>query len=438
MRRSTGTGTVLAAAAIVLLVAATSRAGAPTRLAIELPPDVTFVEPGGRVDVVQVVGIDADGRRVGFAGATPVVTVSVGRIESVAPPYRFAFTAPPKIDGPLSALIEAHLPDAPEVRGTLRLDVWPRGPYVRLRLDAATERVAWGGIVEVGLRGETRDGRVVPVADRRVKVTLRGPGKLEFLRLGRYRYAAPQTPDAAGRSGVTLHAVVASDAAVHGKLPLWLGPRASGRAAGERPSTEKVGAGRPPGSSPTSERTPRGTAGTAGRDDGAAQEPAPHGEQPAIGTTKPPEKRPEAGDEAPRSTRNGVAWPGGRLLLTAWRVHALSQEGETSRRVRRLPQAGAEFVAREALQRLRFVVLDDTVTGVTAVARRGAADGDVDEQATDLKLKRNKAGKLTLVLESRPPEDGTPLYVTLRLERAAGAPSRDVVVLRRRTSKPRR
>lgn len=368
--------------ATLLLLAAAARAGEPERLLVEVPPDVRALEPGERLDVVQVVGVDADGARVGFPGRSPTLTASAGTVEPVEPPYRFAYTAPARIDGPLTVTLEAELPDRPGVRGTLRLDVLPPGPYVRLRVEAGAERVAWGEELEVQVRGETRDGKLVAVADRRIEVAVDGPGELTFVRLGHYRFRAPAAPAEDGRSEATIRAHVARDAAVHGRLALLLGTARLGRTEPE-----------------------------------AGNEPVPDGDEDEGG--------------AARDTK-GVDWPGGRLRLTSWRVRT-GEDDAKGRRMRRMPEPGGELAAREPLQRLRIVVTADAVTGARAEARLGPAPGRAAESnAVELATKRNKGGALVLLLDARPPADGTELRVALVLEREGAAPLRDVLVLRRR------
>jgi hypothetical protein len=396
--------------AAVALAALPAHAGDVTRLQIELPPDIRAVEPGQRLDIVQVVGIDDAGKRVGFGGLEPTLSASAGSVESVEPPYRFAFTAPARIDGPLSVTFDARLPGSPRVRGSLVLEIVPPGRYVRLRVEADAERLDWADTLEFQVRGETRDGRIVPIADRRIDVVADGPGIVTFLRLGHYRLVAPATPDAAGRTEVALRARTAEDAAVHGTLSVALGPPVPG--------------GR---DTPPRRREEDGAKPTGG--DGPVVPDAPDAaETPAADA-----------DETKRAPRS-VLWPGGRLRLTAWRVRDPKADDAKGRRVRRLPESGGSFVAREPVQRLRLVIEDDTVRGVTASARHGGngdgEEGEVADDAVDVTVKRNKAGKLTIVLEARPRRDGTALRVVLLLTRESGDPSREVFVLGRRRATP--
>ena len=421
----------------VALAATTALAGKVTRLQIELPPNIRAFEPGQRVDTVQVVGIDADGQRVGLGGATPVLTATTGRVETIQAPYRFAYTAPAQIAGPLRLSLEAHLPDAPGVKGSLEIEVLPPGPYVLLRIDATPERVDWGGSLELRVRGETRDGRVVPVADRRIEVSTDGPGTIEFTRLGHYRYRAPAAPGKDGRATVSIRARFEKDAAVNGELNITLGSQSSkGKPphADESPSaTEEASeSGSRPAEAPPVGVPPATPPATT---DGASETPKPADAQDksvAPVTTEPETGTPETGRKhAPES----VLWSGGRLRLTAWRVRAADAGEQSARRVARLPEAGDTFASREPIQRLRFTVEDATVSEVTADACHGSADGERAVDAVDVQVKRNKAGQLTVILEARPQDDGTELHVTLTLARAVGDPSLDVIVLKTRKAK---
>lgn len=402
---------------VLALAATVARAGEVTRLQIELPPDIRAVEPGQRVELVQVVGIDVDGRRVGFGGATPVVKASAGKVELVSAPYQFAYTAPPRIDGPLRVTLEARLPEAPAIKGSLELEVLPSGPYVLLRVDAVAEHVAWGGSLDVEVRGETRDGRVIPVADRRIEVVADGPGTLAFKRLGHYRYTAPPALGTDGRSTVAVRARVVDNAAVHGELTIALGS--------PFPEREPPGTDDPP--RPAEKPSEEPSQGTPPAPVKTSNDAVPERDQ---GTSPEP-----VSEEAKKRPPKSVLWSGGRLRLTAWRVRGAGADATETRRVTKLPEPGGTFASREPTQRLRFVVEDATVRDVTAEARHGGADGESANDAINVKVKRNKAGKLTVVVEARPKADGTEMHVTLTLARAEGESSDDVLVLKRRKAK---
>ena len=434
-------------------IAATARAGEAVKLAIEFPPDVRSLEPGAELNVVQVVGFDTDGARVGFGGRRARLTVTAGSVRSVKPPYQFAYTAPATIDGPTAVTFTAVLDGAPAVRGSTRLDVLPKGPYVRLRVSPSDNRVDWGKSTTVAVQGEDRTGRLVPVVTSTVQLSVEGPGRVEFVRLGTYRFTAPQAPDAAGRNLTRLVARLEENKAVHGHTSIDLG------GPGVRLPPTKLPPVRQPerADKPTKKPSAKSDApapdtsaseGTARTTEGA--EPVTSGggtpggtPPPTAGTAKDAERsekraadqqKPDR-EKTPRAKQE-LIWPGGRLQITAWRAKPNDDEGTTMRRVRHLPEPGAEFALRNVLQRIRAIVLDADVTKVDAEWRIGTTETPVETPPGTLRATRNKADQLVVIVEARPPANGDVLRITLVLRKPTGD-LRDEWVLRRKQAKPK-
>ncbi len=414
-----------------------ARAGEAVRLAVEFPPDVRSLGPGDALDIVQVVGLDANGDRVGFGGRSARLIVTAGSVRSVAPPFRFAYTAPSKIDGPTPVTFTATLEGAPSVRGTARLDILPNGPYIRLSVTAAKGRVDWGGTTIVTVEGESREGRLVPVVTQSVRLTVDGPGHVEFVRLGTYRFTAPEGPTASGRTAVRLRAHLEENGAVHGSASIALG----------EPGVRVPPIELPPVKVPTADkRDPpaRAVADTSARDDTSAREDTATRDDTAAReaepTAKAPKEKPTGPGKRDRTEKARVkqefVWPGGRLRITAWRGRADDEKGTPMRRVRRMPEPGAVFALRDVEQRIRAIVLDADVTRVDAEWRVGADDTPTRAPPGTVRTTRNKKDQLVVVVEARPPENGDALRITLVLRRATGD-LRDELVLRRKKADPK-
>ncbi len=452
-------------------IAATARAGEAVKLAIEFPPDVRSLEPGAELNVVQVVGFDADGARVGFGGRRARLTVTAGSVRSVKPPYQFAYTAPTTIDGPTAITFTAVLDGAPAVRGSTRLDVLPKGPYVRLRVSPSDNRVDWGKSTTVAVQGEDRTGRLVPVVTSTVQLSVEGPGHIEFVRLGTYRFTAPDAPDPEGRSQSRLIARLEENKAVHGHVSIDLGGR--GVRLPRLPPVRRPADTEKPADEPAEKLADTSTAGSGGRSDEKGDTPAPdtsasktsspstEGVDPITsggakpGTTTPPtagtakdaersEKRAADQQKSDREktprAKQELIWPGGRLQITAWRAKPNDDEGTTMRRVRHLPEPGAEFALRDVLQRIRAIVLDADVTKVDAEWRAGTTETPLgtplETPPGTLRTTRNKADQLVVIVEARPPANGDVLRITLVLRKPTGD-LRDEWVLRRKQVKPK-
>ncbi len=382
----------LLSALLLAAPAAAALAGEPTGLLVELPPDLKSVPPGTRVDPVQVVGRDDTGARVGLGERRVVLEATAGAVESVEQPYHFAWTAPEDAGERVSVVLRAHLADAPDVRGETRIDVAPRA-VARLVLRTPQPGVPFDGSIEIAVLVDTGAGEPTPLVARELAFDLDGPGRVEFVRLGTWRYRAPTAADAAGAKRVVVHAHASDDPALRGRLVLRLGGAEEG--AEQKPADTDTSGGAKPSDA---------DAGGAGEDD----------------TLQPGDAAARSGDaDDPRAKH--VVWPGGRLRLTAWRVRA-GETGDWTRGRTDLPKAGGAFVAPEPQQRVRAVVEMDDVRAVRVRATLRTAGGEAaPADAAVLETKRNRAGRFALVLVVRPPADGTTLVVALAYDVAGDA-----------------
>ncbi len=363
--------TRLLSAAVVLSMAVTTLAGDAVKLAVEVPSDGRVLVPGERV-AVQVVGIDAEGNRVGLGGRDAVVGASVGEVEVVKRPYEFAYVAPARVTGGVDVTLTAHLQGAQSVRGEASVRVVPRGRFVRLVLTTEAATAPFGSKTAIRVRGELRDGSLAALGEKVVDFDLRGeqrgrsPGVVQPRRDGIYEYIAP--PAAAGPrvgTSVSIYATLRGHDGVGGELSLKLA------AAGDKPV---------PPAPPSGER--------------GGERGAERGDEDGTGETAPPsagEKGTETTDPAGTDTDTdtdmdtaeierdadadtpGVLWTGDALRVTAWRFRAGPNE-DWSRKSAGLPPAGAEFVAPGHQQGIRLRVEHRDVTGVILhwwVGKRG-------------------------------------------------------------------
>ncbi len=452
---------VTLAAMVVSGWAVPAVAGEAVKLSVEFPPDVVSLDPGADLAMVQVVGIDSEGARVGFGSHSAQLDVTVGSVRLVAAPYHFAYTAPPTIEGPTQVIFTATLAGAPSIRGTARLDILPKGRFVRLRVTASADRLDWGKSATVTVQGENREGRLGPVVAQTVKVSLRGPGRVEFVRLGTYRFTAPTSTDGAGQAEVRVRARLAEQASVHGEVAIALGapgvripppietretPDPAGATGGRRTDVP------PPPTSETAEERPAETTGAAGEgkpkgrkgrkkrknakaraekantEDGSGEEP---GGKNANKETNGNAKKGKGHDET--NDRSDVIWPGGHVRVTAWRGRSNADAAKGMRRIRHMPEPGGEFALRDAQQRIRIVVLSPDVTKVDAEWRIGDAEQPLATPPGSVRTTRNRDDQLAVVVDARPPANGDALRVTLILRRPGGD-LREDFVLRRKTA----
>ncbi len=390
MNLSTIVRTLAGALALILLLATASpaRAGAADRLKIEIPPDVETLKPGETIGV-QVVGIDADGARVGFGKKQVVLTATHGKVEVVKAPYEYRYTAPAGGAAALTVRLSARLEGAPRVRGTLDVTVQaaaaPAGKrgFVRLVLKSAAETVPFGQTVAIQVHGERADGTLEPIKDRQVTVTTKGPGTTKAV-FGTVSYTAPARAESNPKgTRVTLTAALTRRPEIKGSLEFVLG--------------------RYPGGKP----------------------PPP-----------PPENDPGK-DDVPSSANDspGVTWPSGNVRVATWRTRDTATL-DWSKKTRKLPDSGAEFVAQAPWQKLRVVVLRSDIVKVEFewwVGRKKGAGVHVEKAGSDgrFRLQRNKSGNYVCHLEGSPPDTGKPLRLNLLLTRSDGSILREEMVMRR-------
>ncbi len=395
----------LAAAALVLLAAATARAEDPAKLLIELPPNVDTVQTGDDLRV-QVVGVDADGVRMGFGGRTLVFTASQGTLKVVEAPFVYRYTAPKTIDAVTSVLLAAHLEGLADVKGSARIKVVPSGRFVRLVLRAPARTVSPGDQVALTILGELRDGKTASMGEARVKLSVEGGandvGSVETQPSGRIVYHAPaarsRVPEG---TKVRVVATLVANPAVTGTLELTIG---AARKPVKTPKTPK-----PPEADPP--------------------KPPVDGEPGAT----PPAPTPEP--ETPKKDEEGgVLWSGKHARVLAW-FGKLTAEHEWGKGTKKLPKAGVTFVRRGAFQRLRVRVEDTAARRATLqwwVGRRKGAKIHHEKGGDKgrFQVTRGKDRRLVCVLVGRVPEKGS-VILRLLIEKGDGTSVHEDFVMRR-------
>lgn len=372
---------VLWSTLVLAALASPALAGDAVRLVVELPSDLGVLRPSATVDV-QVVGVDDSGERCGFGGDQVVLSASHGSVEDVKRPYSFRYTAPPEAAGRVRVTLSAHLRGKPAVRGSAELLVVgaPRteaAPFEKLLLRPTGDtNVPFDGTLTVEILGVRGGGGETLLTDQPVDVTVEGGpagatalGDVTRAGAAAVRYTAP--PRGAGvprGTELRLVARLRSHTEVEGSLTIHLGRKREGP---------------------------------------EAEPPAP-----------PPDPAPPAPTTESEEDKAGVLWPSGNIRVAVWRTR--EADGEYPKEPRKLPAAGGRFVAPQAVQKIRVVIENEAVVGLSMEWYLGGKqDAEIHREKSSsdgpFRVTRNKDGKASVHIELPVPEDKTPVHAFLLL-----------------------
>jgi hypothetical protein len=205
------------------------QSGDPARLSVDLPQGVTTIEPGQTLDL-QVSALDSAGNRVALGERRVEASATEGDVTQPDASGRFRYSAPVSLDGgrgSVSVQIRAWLKQRPDVLGVATVSLVPRRPYDRL-LVRGPASVEPGEVAEIEVLGVRADGASSRIRDQRMSVALDGPGALESLSPGLYRYTALREEGRWGRRGARITASLERWPNIAGELTIEIERRGGG------------------------------------------------------------------------------------------------------------------------------------------------------------------------------------------------------------------